>query len=323
MKLPSFIFKKQKFGSKRIIQIFGILRFSYTRRTRKSFVSFYEHRNNASEQSQKDFLDEKLYTRCKYHIDFDNPKTFNEKINWIKLYWQNPLITLYADKYKVRDVVMEKIGEKYLIPLLGVWDNPEDINFDQLPDQFAIKVNWGSGQNIIVQNKRLLDKSIARPLLKEWIQPESNLYWRNLEWGYKNIPPKIIIEQYVKAAGQICYKIMCFNGQPKVVQVVYNPKQSNSTVDFFDLHWERLPFKIRYPNNPEPCTQPSNFQEMLEIARTFAKPFPFVRVDLYNIDGKVYFSECTFYSDTGFAPFEPSEWDLKLGEMLQLPEKHI
>ena len=323
MKLPSFIFKKQKFGSKRILQIFGIFRFTYTRRTKKNFVSFYEHRNNASEQSQKDFLDEKLYTRCKYHIDFDNPKTFNEKINWIKLYWQNPLITLYADKYKVRDVVTEKIGEKYLIPLLGVWDNPEDINFDQLPDQFAIKVNWGSGQNIIVQNKRLLDKSIALPLLKEWIQPESNLYWRNLEWGYKNIPPKIIIEQYVKAAGQICYKIMCFNGQPKVVQVVYNPKQSNSTVDFFDLHWERLPFKIRYPNNPNPCMQPSNFQEMLEIARTFAKPFPFVRVDLYNIDGKVYFSECTFYSDTGFAPFEPSEWDLKLGEMLQLPEKHI
>ena len=323
MKLPPFIFKKQKFGSKRILQIFGILRFSYTRRRRKNFVSFYEHRNNASEQSQKDFLDKKLYTRCKYHIDFNNPKTFNEKINWIKLYWQNPLITLYADKYKVRDIVKATIGEKYLIPLLGAWDHPEDINFEQLPDQFAIKVNWGSGQNIIVQDKRLLDKSIALPLLREWMQPESNLYWRNLEWGYKNIPPKIIIEQYVKAASQICYKIMCFNGQPKLVQVVYNPKQMNSTVDFFDLQWERLPFEVRYRNNPKPCAQPSNFQEMLEIARVFAKQFPFVRVDLYNFNGEIYFSECTFYSDTGFAPFEPSEWDLKLGEMLQLPEKYI
>lgn len=322
MKLPPFIFKKQKFGSKRIISIFNILQFSYIRRTRKSYDSFYKYRETSSEQLQKEFLNKKIYKRCKYHIDFDNPKTFNEKINWLKVYWQNPLLALYADKYAVRDIVREQSGEEYLIPLLGVWDKPEDIDFERLPEQFVIKVNWGSGQNIVVNDKQLLDRSIVLPLLDEWMQPENNLYWRNLEWGYKNITPKVIIEQYVEDAGLMCYKILCFNGQPKIVQVVYNAKQHDAAVDYYDLDWQRLPFSVRYANRPEACMRPPNFSEMLAMAKMLAGPFPFARVDLYNIDGKIYFSECTFYPDTGFEPFRPAEWDLRLGEMLQLPEKY-
>lgn len=316
-----YIFKKEKIGAKRIITLFGI-QFSYTKK--KRFGRLFENRLRSSEHAQKKLLDKELYARSGYHINFDAPKTFNEKLNWLKLYWQHPLITLHADKYTVRDIVKDKVGEKYLIPLLGVWDTPEEIDFAQLPDQFVLKVNWGCGQNSIVTDKSLVDEKAVRQSLGEWLKPENNNYWHTLEWGYKNIQPRIIAERYIKALDSDlpCYKFMCFNGEPQLVQVVYNDKRKSAMADYFDMQWNILPFKQNLPNNPSPCAMPANFQEMCEIAKTLAKPFPFVRVDLFNLDGTIYFSECTFYSNAGTAPFTPSEWDRKLGDMLRLPEKH-
>jgi hypothetical protein len=319
-KLLKYIFHREKFDDKRIVHVFG-LKFSYTK---ARLGSFFKYRNEFSELTQKKLLYRKLSKRFDYKFNFDNPKTFNEKLNWLKLYWQHPLMTLHADKYKVRDIVKGKVGEKYLIPMLGAWDMPEDIDFEAMPEQFVLKVNWGYGQNIIVKNKALLDKGQTVILLGEWLKPESNSYWQYLEWSYKNIKPKIIGEQYIKdlEKGQVCYNIMCFNGKPRIVQVAYGDKQSNSAVDYFDWQWQRLPFTQNLPNISKPYAAPSNFSEMLELANTLAQPFPFVRIDLFNTNGKIYFSECTFYPNAGNAPFKPSEWDLKLGEMLQLPEKY-
>ncbi|MDL2272771.1 hypothetical protein LJC23_07065, partial [Desulfovibrio sp. OttesenSCG-928-I05] len=316
--LWSKFFRKERNGNERAITILG-LKFSYQKRSKKIKNSH----DATTEELQRSFLDYAVYRRNGYHIDWESPKTFNEKMSWIKLYWQNPLITLHADKYTVRDIVAEKIGEKFLTPLLGVWDTPEEINFDELPEQFVLKVNWGCGLNIIVKQKDLLEVDFVRELLREWLQPESNNYWRSLEWGYKNIPPKIIAEKYLTEldTGLPCYKVMCFNGKPGVIQVVSDDKHSYTTVDYFDIGWNKLPFVQDRPPSSVRIPEPPYLRQMLEAAEVLSEPFPFVRVDFFNTQGGPLFSECTFYSNAGTTPFYPGEWGRKLGDMIALPGK--
>ena len=303
----------------------------FGKRLKKSLLclkkSKYE-RINAKRYSWDITRKEKLYLLSKYYkertgksLNIKNPKTFSEKIQWLKMNYHNPLITICSDKYLVRDYIKEKIGNEYLIPQLGVWDKPEDIDFDRLPTQFVLKVNWGSGQNIIVTDKSKLDIKEAKEKLSNWLLPQQNNYYRGIEWAYKNIQPKIIAEKYLENAEQILdYKFMCYNGICKNMFVCSN-RRTSLNVDFFDTKYNHLPFKRKFENALIEPKKPKYFDKMIELSETLAKPFPFVRVDWYEHNDKIYFGELTFYPGNGMEKFEPQEWDLKLGSLLNLKQK--
>lgn len=256
-----------------------------------------------------------------YEPNFENPKSFNEKIHWLNLNYRNPLITQCADKVKVRDYIRDTIGEKYLIPHLGIYDNPKDIDFDALPDQFVIKTNWGSGQNIICEKKSELDIPKTIKQLQKWLRPKSNHYYNSFEWCYKNISPKIIIETYIKDSDDLPdYKFFCCNGEPKFMFIAQDRSKGHDQLKFtfFDIAFNRLPFSQHYPTNPNPIKKPELWNEMLQLSRTLSAPFPLVRVDFYITNGALKVGELTFCHFAGMTPFEPCEWDYKLGDFLTL-----
>ncbi|MCZ9874328.1 ATP-grasp fold amidoligase family protein [Brachyspira hyodysenteriae] len=259
-----------------------------------------------------------------YEPNLENPKTFNEKLQWLKLYYHDPLMTICADKYLVRDYVKEKIGEEYLVPLIGVWDRVEDIDFDSLPNQFVLKVNWGSGQNIIVKDKSTLNIEETKNKLEYWMKPTSNHYYYIYEWPYKNIKPKILAEKYVmdeNLNNLTVYKTFCFNSEPYLFQVIINDKTPDEKINYYDLNWNKLILKQNYQNFDYDLKKPEALNLMIDIAKKISKDFPyFIRIDFYQINEKIYFSEYTFYSDAGIAKFEPEEWDIKLGNIMTIPK---
>lgn len=287
------------------------------------WIRVYKHMYFTSSFSAQKEAVIRLYEIATGHsFNIDDPQTFNEKIQWLKLYWRNPLITQCADKFLVRDYIAQHLDESFLPKLLGVYDNPYQIDFDALPDKFVLKVNWGSGQNVICKDKSRLDIPAAIKKLKTWLTRPHNHYYYSMEWGYKNIPPKIICEEYLDfldAAPRV-YKVMCFNGEPKVIQLVMDDKTPSETINYYDTQWNLLPFKQNYPTNSAEIPRPKQLDQILEIAQKLSQPFPFVRVDLYEAPTRIYFSELTFYSDAGTALFDPPEWDKILGDYLQLPE---
>ena len=254
-----------------------------------------------------------------YKPDIDNPKSFNEKLQWLKLYNEDPLLTKCADKYLVRDYVKEKIGEEYLIPLLEVWDSPDEINFDKLPNQFVLKVNWGSGQNIIVKDKSKLDIEEAKAKLKKWMKPHSNHYYFGFEWCYKNIKPIIIAEKFIQQLNNDLYdyKFFSYNGKVKNLFVA-SDRFNNKYFDYYDTQWNLLPFEIWSKNSPNGIAKPQNLEKMISLTETLSKDFPFARVDFYDLEERIYFGEITFYPTSGLEALKPVEWDYKLGEMMDL-----
>ena len=262
-----------------------------------------------------------------YELNLDNPKTFNEKIQWLKLYYHDPLTTICADKYLVRGYIKEKIGEEYLIPLLGVWDKVDDIDFDSLPNQFVLKVNWGSGQNIIVKDKSKLNIEETKNKLRYWMQPFCNLYYYySFEWQYKNIPPKIICEKYIEQSNEsiIDYKFYCFNGEPYFIHIVSKPHTNDTKVNMYNMNWEKLDLIYDNHKNIEEVNKeykPSLFDLMIELSKKLSNNFFLVRVDFIIVDNKVYFGELTFTPSNGVLKFTPIEWDYKFGELLELPKE--
>lgn len=270
----------------------------------------------------KEFICKQFNHAVGYEPNIDKPESFNEKLQWLKLYYRNPLMTVCADKYEVRNYVREKIGEKYLVKLIGVFDNVDDINFDNLPDKFILKVNHGSGQNIICKNKSDLNINEVKDKLSEWMLPKSNHYFYSYEWCYKDIKPKIVCEELIQDSSNDYlddYKFMCFNGEVKMV-FVCSERQTKLKVDFFDLDWNKLPFTRLYDNSQKEIKKPKNFDLMIKLAEKLSKPFPFVRVDFYEVEGRVYFGEMTFYPGNGMESFKPVEWDYNIGKMLNLPK---
>lgn len=254
-------------------------------------------------------------------INFENPVTFNEKLQWLKFYNQDPIITKCADKHLVKDYVKKIIGDEYIIPTIGVWDNSNSIDFNALPDKFVLKTNWGSGQNIIVTDKTKINKNEIKEKLNLWTRPENNHYYDTFEWSYKNIQPKIIAEKYItsKENDLYDYKIMCFNGKPKLL-FVCSERFKKLKVTFFDTKWKKLPFTRKYESSNNKIKKPKNLKKMLNISKKLAKNFPFVRVDLYSTGEKIYFGELTFYPGNGTETFTPEIWDYKLGKYLKLPK---
>ena len=257
-----------------------------------------------------------------HRLTLDNPKNFNEKIQWLKLYDSTPIKTRLADKYLVRDWIKEKIGEEYLIPLLGVYDNFEDIDFDKLPNQFVIKCNHGSSYNIIVKDKSQLNLEDAKNKVNKWMR-ENFAYRAGYELHYRDIEPKIIIEEYISnnEKNLYDYKFWCFNGKVKYMQF-RDDFSSNLKMVFYDLDWNKQTFYYDHPLYDNDLEKPNNFNEMVEIAKNLSKDFSFVCVDLYRLNnGKVYFGEMTFTRSSGSAKWSDEKINEYFGSLIKLPSK--
>lgn len=275
---------------------------------------------------------DKFIVKCAYKeytgkkLDLKNPQTFNEKLQWLKLYNRKSEYTAMVDKYEAKKLVAEQIGEEYVIPTLGVWDKFDDIDFDDLPDQFVLKTTHDSGGLIICKDKSKLDKQAAKNKLQKSLK--RNYFWYLREWPYKNVKPRIIAEKFMKDSfhpdepSLLVYKIMCFHGQPKIIQAIQGDKTKEESIDYFDCDWNRLSLRQNFPNSKNPLAKPQSLEEMLAFAAKMSKGVPFLRVDFYEIEQKPYFSEFTFFSDAGIAKFEPEEWDYTLGSWIELPNRN-
>lgn len=275
-------------------------------------------------------LSDKKWIKIKYRLIFDkkinlsNPLTFNEKIQWLKLNDRNPLHTIYADKFLVREYIKGKIGEEYLIPLLYIYNNSNEIDFDKLPNKFVLKCNHNSGKGMcICKDKSVLDKKRTRKNLTKGLK--ENYYLYSKEWCYKNIPRKIICEKYMtdNVNGELIdYKFMCFNGEVKVIFTATERNLGkNMKIDFFDINWTKLPFTRHYPSSDKIIAPPKNLKKMIQLASILSEHEYFIRVDFYEINNRIYFGELTFFPGSGFEEFTPEIWDKNLGDMLALPTK--
>lgn len=267
------------------------------------------------------------YLKIRYRIvlgkelNLDNPQTFNEKLQWLKLHDRNPLYTTLVDKYAVRNYIKEKLGEEYLIPLVGgPWTNARDIDFSHLPDQFVLKCTHDSGSAVICRDKKEFDAIEAKKKLNKALR--KNFYYTGREWPYKDVKPQIIAERYMEDESELKdYKLMCFNAKVKA-SFVCSGRYSDEglKVTFFDTNWERLPFERHYPASNSIMEKPKTYDEMIKIAEMLSDKIPFVRMDFYEVKGSVYFGEFTFYPGCGMEEFHPEEWDLRLGNWIELPE---
>lgn len=254
-------------------------------------------------------------------LHLDHPLTYNEKMQWIKLYDNSELKTRLADKYAVREWVEEKIGSEYLIPLLGVWNSFDEIDFSELPQRFVLKANHGCGYNYIVRNKEEMDKEEAKRKFTEWMA--ENFAYNSLELQYMDIPHKIIAEEYVENGDSELndYKIFCFNGKAKYIMFLAE-RQIHLKMAFYDLDWNLLPFTYSYPQYTEEVPRPKRLDEMIQIAEKLAEGFNQVRVDLYYLnDDTIKFGEMTMTSASGRCKWNPPEYDEILGELIELPIK--
>lgn len=258
-------------------------------------------------------------------LSLKNPKTFNEKLQWLKLYDRNPLYTTLVDKYEVKKYVAGMIGEKHVAKVLGKWDSPEEVSFDNLPDRFVLKTTHGGGNNgvIIIKDKNSADINIIRKNLKEAMKRD--IYKLSKEWPYKNVKRIIIAEEYLEdtKTGELRdYKFLCFNGVVRALYVATERQtREEPYFNFFDENYNSLEFTNGHPRADIPPTKPAMFEQMKAIAETLSKGLPHVRVDLYQADETIYFGEFTFYHMGGFFPFEPTSWDDIFGSWLQLPPK--
>lgn len=260
--------------------------------------------------------------RVGYWPHLNHPRTFNEKLQWLKLNDRHAEYTQMVDKIDAKKYVASIIGDKYIIPTLGVWNSVDEIEWDKLPNQFVIKVSSDSGGIVVCKDKQTLDIEKAKEKLTNgW---GKNYYVHNKEYPYRDLTPRIIAEEYKEDESGYelrDYKIFCFNGEPKILFVASDRQKAgeDTKFDFFDLNWNHLPFTNGHPNSKEFIAKPKNFEEMLEIAKKLSVGIPQVRIDLYNCNGQIYFGEITFFHWSGMTAFDPIEWDFKLGKMIKLP----
>lgn len=272
-------------------------------------------------------IPDRLYIPIKYRKSFGkwpdlkNPKTFNEKLTWLKLYDHNPIYTTMVDKYEAKKYVADVIGEEYIIPTYGIWDRAEDIDFDSLPDKFVLKATHDSGRVIICKDKSKLDRENAIKEMRASLK--RNFYAVTREWPYKNVKPRIIAEQLLESedANEIAdYKVHNFNGIPEVILVCRDRfRDSGLTEDFFDTNWVHI--DVRRPGHPNAPTlenRPEELDKMLELAEKLSKNYPFMRTDFYCLNNRIYFGEITLYPASASVPFDPAAFDITLGSKLNI-----
>lgn len=297
--------------------------------------NYFKHPARFMDSLVKNFgqwLPDSVYIRLRYRyqlgkrLNLKDPKTFQEKLQWLKLHDRNPEYTKMVDKVLVKDYVASKVGSEYVVPMIGVWDKPEDIDWDKLPNRFVLKTNHSGGNTgvVICKDKSTFDRQNAIDRLNASLK--CNVFRTTREWPYKNIQKKVFAEEYLEAApGQEDlpdYKFFCFNGEVKALFVATERQNPNEEVkfDFFDAEYNHLPFCQGHDNAKVTPKKPQSFDEMKKIAATLSKGIPHVRVDLYEVNGRPVFGELTFCHFGGVVPFEPEEWDYKFGEWLKLPK---
>lgn len=273
------------------------------------------------------FIPDELYVRMCYRIlmgkrlELDPPRTFNEKLQWLKLHDRRPEQTRWVDKYEVRKLIAATVGEDHLFPLLGVWDRVEDVDWAQLPDRFVLKCTHDSGGTIICRDKSRFDVCAARRKLAAGLK--RNYYWAGREWAYKDVRPRVIAEPLmVDESGTELkdYKFFCFDGEPRLIQVDFD-RFSDHRRNLYDLEWRYQPFQILYPTDPgRPIPKPRHLEAALELVRRITPKVPFMRTDLYLIGERIYFGEFTLHHGGGAETFTPESYDDLLGGWIRLPE---
>ncbi len=265
------------------------------------------------------------WKRCMgYPLNLDNPQTFNEKLQWLKLHDHNPLYTTLVDKYRVKAWVADKIGPEYVIPTLAIWHNAEDIDITHLPNQFVLKCNHDSGSIIVCQDKSQFDVQKAKKKLGGALS--KNYYSRSREWPYKNVRPCILAEPYMEdeqSHDLPDYKFFCFNGVAEYLFIASERMNelTETRFDFFDRDYNHVDVTNGHPNADVLPPKPHSYAEMIKLADKLSAGIPHVRVDFYEVNGRVYFGEMTFYHWGGMVPFSPKDFDCQLGELLNLPTK--
>lgn len=271
--------------------------------------------------SDKTYLKLLYETRIGKKLNLKNPITFDEKLQWLKLYDRKDEYTVWADKYEVRNYVAEKLGEQYLIPLLGVWNSADELKLDDLPEQFVLKCTHDSASVCICTNKKNFDWNAAMDKLQKSLN--QNYYWHSREWPYKNITPRIIAEAYMtdESGTELKdYKIYTFGGEPYLIQVDFD-RFHNHRRNLYTTEWKYIDETIEYSKDPNvKIAKPEHLEEMLECSRKLAVGTISLRTDFYSINGKIYFGEITFYQEAGFAHFEHEEFAKKLGDQIKLPK---
>jgi hypothetical protein len=265
-----------------------------------------------------------FFRKLGYPLNLDNPKTFNEKIQWLKLYDRNPEYTKIVDKYEAKKYFLEKIGGEYLIPQLGIWDCFNDIDFSKLPDQFVLKCTHDNGSVVICRDKALFNFDSAKKKLSKALT--RNKYYQFREWPYKNVKPRIIAEKFLSdgSGDNVDYKLMCFNGKVRFYHACSKRFSAEGVhVTYFDNSGNRLAFKEKGRPCDDKVKKPVNFEKMLKLAERFARGTAFLRVDFFEIDNRVYLGELTFYPDAGFSKFDLEGCDEQLGSWITLPSKVI
>lgn len=280
------------------------------------------------------WLPDKTYLQLLYRfkmghrLDLNHPKTFTEKIQWLKLYNRRPEYTLMVDKYAVKKYVADIIGEKYIIPTLGVWDKPEDIDWDALPNEFVLKTTHGGGSGgvVICKDKKTFDRNKAILTLRDSMN--SDIYRSLREWPYKDVKKRVLAEKYMAPKDMVNnpiydlsdYKLFCFNGEPKYCQVIRD-RHSKESIDFYDMNWRHQEFVGLNPiasNGINPVPRPLLLDDMICICHKLSENMKFVRIDMYVIDNRIYFGEITFYPASGMGLFNPDKWNEELGNLISL-----
>lgn len=287
---------------------------------RKKIIHKIERIKSISSEQYPQILSDVYMSKLGSPLNWENLKTYTEKMQWAKLYDRDPKKTLLADKYKVRTWVADQIGEEYLIPLLGCWNSFNEIDFISLPKQFVLKTNHGTGTNMIVKDKATINYRSAKRKFDDWMAMDFG-YVNNFQLHYSFIERKIIAEKYLETEqGELQdYKFLCFNGEPKFCWVDLG-RYSVHTRTVFDMNWNLQPWtQENYEKYQGAIPKPKNFEKMVELATTLSKGFHHVRVDFYNVSGTIYFGEMTFTNASGFEPIVPKEYDLMLGNLWKLP----
>lgn len=288
--------------------------------TNKDYRRFFlAKRGFLGELSDKDYISINYKHVFGKDVDFDNPKTFNEKLQWLKLYDRRPEYTQMVDKYEAKQYVGERIGFDHIVPSFGVWNCFDEIDFDRLPQRFVLKCTHDSGGTVFCHSKDSFDRNRAKRKLEKSLA--SNYYVESREWPYKNVKPRILAEELLQdSSGEVKdYKFYCFDGVVRFLMINSDRNSSKPTkADYFDSNFNWLDFKWGYDHAEVRPKKPVLFDEMIEIATKLSKGLPCIRVDLYECNNQVYFGELTFYDGGGFARFDPPEWDLKIGNLLDL-----
>ena len=274
------------------------------------------------------FVPDRFYLKLQYRnflgkkLNLDNPATYNEKIQWLKLYDRKPEYTQMVDKYEVKNYIRNTIGEDYLIPLLGVYSAFDEIDFAVLPDQFVLKPNHTSGDVYICRDKKTIDYKQLRRDVERWLK--RRYYWAHREWPYKNVIPRIICEQFISEDNTVPddYKVLCFNGKAKLIEV-HMDRFENHLQDFYDADWEKTGISQGFESTERLYEKPIVFEKMISLSETLARDMRHVRIDWFIVRDMLYFGEITFYDGSGLVPFDDEKDDYMLGSWINLPIKKL